>query len=179
MNIFVTDEDPRKCAEALDDKRVGKLLMEANQMLSLAIKAHTTSEFWSTLVGPGRLCGGLAHLNHPCSIWARQTVSNFRWLLDHALALSSEWTHRFGTFHESGNRTGFIQSLDYVIPSGSLTPFQNSARNLGLMVDFTEYPVPYSYRYYLMHRWINDKRSPVWTNRGQPEWSRSCEFTQD
>ena len=40
MNLFVTDTDPAICAMNLDDKRVGKLLMECNQMMSLALKTH-------------------------------------------------------------------------------------------------------------------------------------------
>lgn len=46
MNLFVTDLSPEKSAMALDDKRVGKLLMEANQMLSLAIKLRLPEHLW-------------------------------------------------------------------------------------------------------------------------------------
>jgi hypothetical protein len=40
LNLFVTDPNPTVCAINLDDKRIGKLLMECNQMMSLAVKSH-------------------------------------------------------------------------------------------------------------------------------------------
>lgn len=159
---------------ALDDKRVGKLLMEANQMLSLAVKIHLHwqpyDEMWMEHVGPGKISSGFAHRNHPVSIWVRETRGNFRWTVQHAYALAAEWKHRFGTVHASSLRTPYIAEFEYCVPIGDLTPFQNSARNASLGVDFSHLPIPESYREYLKCRWPGDTLPVVWTNRGAPSW---------
>jgi hypothetical protein len=177
MNIFATDEDPVLCAHYLDDKRVGKLLMEANQMLSLAVKLSTPSRGLPKLIcmtneiGPGKVCDGFAHKNHPVSIWVRQTRGNFSWTVQHARALASEFEHRFGKEHGSACRTDFITQFASNLPDGELQPFQNSAKNGSLGVDFTWMaPVTEAYRQYLLARWLGDTHAPKWTNRGRPEW---------
>ena len=181
MNLFVTHTDPEICAQNLDDKRVGKLLMEANQMLSLAIKVRLDSKHWEPFVGPGMLTAGLSHKNHPVSIWVRDSFGNFGWTLQHAMFLGREFEHRFGKKHDSARRTSFIYDsglsafLFNVMSKDDpkteeMRPFQNSARHGGLGIDFTHLPVPESYQAYLRNRWQGDARAPRWTNREVPEW---------
>ena len=171
MNLFATDECPVLSARALDDKRVGKLLMEANQMLSLAVKIHGHLHFTPLDEGPGRLCSGFAHRNHPVSIWVRKTRGNFDWTAAHARALAAEFEHRFGKEHASSYRTDYITRFDKHIPEGDLQPFQNSARNASLGIDFSWIdPVTEAYRQYLLTRWPGDTHAPKWTNRGVPTW---------
>ena len=170
MNLFVTDPDPVVCAMNLDDKRIGKLLMECNQMMSLAIKSHWLEDdgsyvFWETST---ELTSGMTYLNHPVSIWVGQTRANFLWTLEHAVALSNEFQHRFNRDHASGNRLAFMRRYSDVIPEGRLTEFQNSAKNGE--IDFTFLPVPNSYRHYLASRWETDKRDVTFTGRHNPEW---------
>lgn len=171
MNLFVTSECPRESAIALDDKRVGKLLMEANQMLSLAVKIHHENLDWFEHVGPGKISDGFAHKNHPVSMWVRKTRENFRWCMEHAYHLADEFKLRFGKKHGSASRTPYIANFVDCIPDGPLMPFQNSARNNSLRVDFSHLPVPLSYREYLLARWPGDTYAPKWTNRGAPEWA--------
>lgn len=173
MNLFVTSMDPEECARNLDDKRVGKLLMEANQMMSLAIKVHWPDDdgshvFWETST---ELTSGWSHLNHPVSVWVRQTRSNFEWTLAHAKALASEFKHRYGRDHASALRLEFMERHSSCVPTGDVLPFQNSARHEGLGLDFTHLEVPYSYQEYLNSRWSSDKRAVSFTNRGAPAWS--------
>lgn len=170
----MTSIDPVEAANSLDDKRIGKLLMEANQMLSLAVKFHWPDKdgshvFWET---PDELTTGWSHKNHPVSIWVRASRSNYDWTLIHADALAKEYVHRFGKEHGSAKRVKYLATCEDCIPAGSLLPFQNSARNAGLGVDFTHLEIPYSYQEYLIYRWSTDKRAPTWTNRVAPKWSR-------
>lgn len=170
MNLFVTDPDPVVCAMNLDDKRIGKLLMECNQMMSLAIKSQWPEDdgsyvFWETRT---ELTSGFSYLNHPVSLWVRQTRANFIWTLEHAYALANEFQHRFGHAHGSADRLPFMHRYSDVIPEGRLTEFQNSAKNGE--VDFTFLPVPDSYRHYLAARWRTDKNAVTFTERHSPEW---------
>lgn len=174
MNLFVTSECPRESAQALDDKRVGKLLMEANQMLSLAVKIHWPDDdgsyvFWET---PTELTSGFAHRNHPVSIWVRSSRAAFNWTIRHAFALGEEFEFRFGRQHASAIRTKYLATCEDCLPVADMLPFQNSARNAGVGVDCTHLPVPLSYRNYLMVRWANDVRPVTFTKRGAPPWSR-------
>lgn len=177
MNLFVTDENPILCAQALDDKRIGKLLMEANQMLSLAVKIPSRKDgrlsraFSPEDIGPGKLCAGFAHLNHPVSLWVRETYGNFLWAMSHAIALAGEFQHRFGKSHASDARTDYISRFSDNVAPGSRTAFQNSARNASLGIDYSWIlPVTEAYREYLNSRWRTDVRPPKWTNREKPEW---------
>lgn len=171
VNIFVTDADPVKSAQSLDDKRIGKALMEMNQLLTIAINEHHP-KLGSEHYGEGRLCQGLAYMNHPPAIWVRQNRATFDWALQHALGLKAEWEFRFGTEHASGARTPYIAQFIDCLPPGQMLPFSNTARNKDLGIDFTYLPAPTSYRHYLNARWKRDKLPVTFTGRGQPEWAR-------
>lgn len=41
------------------------------------------------------------HVNHPCSVWARESLGNFLWLYDHGLSLAREYTRRYKKVHKS------------------------------------------------------------------------------
>ena len=43
----------------------------------------------------------LSHKNHPCSIWARESLTNYLYLGELGLELSREYTHRYGKKHKS------------------------------------------------------------------------------
>ena len=75
MNIFALDQCPMQSALWLDDIRKNKMILESAQMLSTAVRTlcpDTDLEVYR-----------VAYLNHPCTIWARQSRANFRWLLSH------------------------------------------------------------------------------------------------
>ena len=42
-----------------------------------------------------------AYWNHPCTIWARESWDNYRWLYKHFIALGDEYKHRYGREHAS------------------------------------------------------------------------------
>ena len=90
MNIFVLDNNPKTCAEYHCDKHVIKMILETAQLLCGA--HHMTGS-----EAPYRL----SHKNHPCSIWVRQSISNYNWLANLGLELCAEYTHRYGKVHKS------------------------------------------------------------------------------
>ena len=174
MNLFILDEDPVLAAQCLDDKRVGKLLMEACQMLSTG--AHSASRR-PVDVGVGYACRP-THQGHPVTSWVGHTRGNWQWAARHAQGLADEYFFRYGKFHASADRLPYILTLSSCIPEGPLLPFQNSARNAGLSLDYSSLPVVEAYRSYILQRWKTDKRAVTFTNRGIPKWaagSVACE----
>jgi len=93
MNIFVLDRDVRKCAEYHNDKHVVKMILESAQLLCGV--HHMVEE--NTDEVPYRL----SHKNHPCSIWARENISNYLWLCELGLELCKEYSYRYGKRHKS------------------------------------------------------------------------------
>ena len=67
-----------------------------------------------------------AMLNHPSTIWARQSIANFRWLYQHGKALCEEFEFRFDKSHGSYDRIlegmKIKYDLDYVFLTTGLTP---------------------------------------------------------
>jgi hypothetical protein len=90
MNIFVLDTDPKKCAEYHNDKHVIKMILETAQLLCSA--HHMTGSN-----APYRL----THKNHPCSIWVRQSISNYKWLAKLGLELCKEYYRRYNKIHKT------------------------------------------------------------------------------
>ena len=98
MNIFVTDPDPVKSAQVLPDKHIVKMPLETCRMLSIVASKEWGHDFGQLPKKGGGFYktsrGGFR--NHPCTIWAQ---TYFRWLIQHGLALCSEYTHRYGKVH--------------------------------------------------------------------------------
>ena len=112
MNIFAVNQDPRKAARELCDKHVVKMILESAQMLCSAFPN-------------GDAPYKQAYVNHPCTIWARETIQNYEWLLSHAYAMCQEYTRRYGKVHKS------IYAIEWCgknyhklcLPHTGLTPF--------------------------------------------------------
>ena len=114
MNIFALSKCPRESAEQMLDKHIVKMPTETCQMLHTNIlymqyvqkyreepqlkdlKAFH-QEIGSKLMKP-------AMLNHPSTIWARQTYANWNWLYEHGLALCDEYTYRYEKKHGTHQR---------------------------------------------------------------------------
>jgi len=92
MNLFILSLDPARAAEEMMDKHVNKILLEAVQMLSTAMRVLTPEipEDLSNSIYK------LAHKNHPVTIWCRTSRANFIWTLDLVDALHAEWKYRYG-----------------------------------------------------------------------------------
>ncbi len=171
VNIFVTDENPNVACLHLDDKRLGKMLMESCQLLSIAVHHHRP-DISKEHVGPGKLCQGGSWHNTPVAQWVMANKDNWLWLFYYAEGLGEEWVHRFGTDHGARDRVPYIAEFSGCLPLGQMLPFHNGARHQGLGIDFTYLPVPKSYRHYLNARWSKDTNPVRFTNREKPEWAR-------
>ena len=74
MNIFFLDWDVRKCAQEHLDKHCVKMILEYAQILC---SVHHMTEQVTEQV-PYKL----AHKNHPCCVWARNSMSNYLYLCE-------------------------------------------------------------------------------------------------
>jgi hypothetical protein len=93
MNIFLLDLDVRKCAQYHVDKHVVKMTLEVSQLLC---GVHHVSGG-----DPANIPYKLSHKNHPCSIWSRESLSNYLYLCELGLELCKEYTHRYEKRHKS------------------------------------------------------------------------------
>lgn len=112
MNIFVLDEDPSVAATMACDKHVIKMILETAQMLCAAaiVKGYTMPY-------------GATHKHHPCTLWVGQSKANWDWLVEHGLALCSEYTLRYGKVHKSQRVIEFARDMSIEFDRQKLTPF--------------------------------------------------------
>lgn len=93
MNIFAIEPksdgsiDWTQSALSHDNFRVNKMIIESCQMLSTTAKTFGYDTRYK-----------IAHLNHPSTIWARQSLPNFNNLLHLASALRIEFGRRHNKF---------------------------------------------------------------------------------
>ncbi len=101
MNIFAVHEDPKIAAQSLCDKHVCKMIVESAQILSTVCKLlgkHDQFMYRPT------------HAHHPCVLWVKSSVHNFAWLLEHAIAMSNEYTKRYGRIHKTQEKLNYFQN---------------------------------------------------------------------
>lgn len=92
MNIFALDNDVKVAAQWHVDKHVVKMPLETAQMLCTA--RHELGE------KPESIPYKIAHKNHPCTIWCRDSSENYDWLCDLGMELCKEYTYRYGKIHK-------------------------------------------------------------------------------
>jgi hypothetical protein len=152
MNIFILDKDPEKAAKMQCDKHIVKMVLETAQILC-------------TLFPDGYAPYKRTHYNHPCSIWARKSFDNYRWLVIHGLSLCEEYTKRFKKVHKSQSIIQWCceRKQNYLPEKSELTPFVQAMPEQYRNED----PVK-AYRDY----YLNEKKSFAKWDKGTPapEW---------
>ena len=167
MNIFVLDENPKVAAISHCDKHCVKMVVELYQQLGSALRRHGAKDHQMPLTQSGKpLRGGYA--NHPCTRWCGESLANFEWAAEHAIALSGEYRFRYGKTHSC--EAGIIQmaNMNNLIPSGDITPFAQAMPDHYRSQD----PVEAYRRYYWYEkrttidcRWQKGRGEPVWWNQ--------------
>lgn len=115
VNIFALSELPIVAAREQCDRHVVKMPIETAQMLSTVHRmldgtayvdyakngrriqrwSHPTDSFSGSVLYRATM------MNHPCTIWARETLGNYLWLSKHGMGLCEEYTRRYGRVHGS------------------------------------------------------------------------------
>lgn len=112
MNIFVLHKNPYKCAVMHCDKHVVKMILETAQMLSTTV-----------ILAGGQSRYKKSFENHPCTIWVRQTRTNFIWTCMLGIKLCEQYEIRYGKIHKSKDVILDCFNQRNLIRKGSLTPF--------------------------------------------------------
>ena len=160
MNIFFLDENPTLSAQYHVDKHVVKMILETAQLLCGV--HHMTHQ--ATHQVPYKL----SHKNHPCAIWARESLSNYLYLCEMGLELGKEYTYRYGKKHKS------IEVIEWCIVNKPNIPDIGFTEPAKAMPD--EYKVDSvveSYRNYYMGA---KNGFASWKNREKPFWFEKKEL---
>jgi hypothetical protein len=110
MNIFYINPDPITAAQELADDHIRKMQIESAQM---CCTAH-----WET---GGTAPYKRAHKNHPSTIWTRQSIQHYRWLVKHGLEICSEFEKRYGKVHATKQVLLWCQDNEPSLPNNEFT----------------------------------------------------------
>lgn len=166
MNIFVLDEHPDIAASYLCDKHLSKMLLESCQLMCTA----------KNILEPNNVFQGQyksTHINHPCSIWTRQSYFNCVWLYSHAKEISKQYTETYGKIHKCQN---ILNQLGSWLDSDRvycLFEATNETEHPQCMPD--EYKDISTVRAYRNYYFGDKARFAKWKNRPVPFWWKEKE----
>jgi hypothetical protein len=151
MNIFVLDKNVEKCAKYHCDKHVIKMILESAQMMSAVVRLNGYDAGYK-----------LTHKNHPCTIWARKSLSNYKWLKTLTKLLNDEYRYRYDKEINHKSYDMVLTLPTPKLPDIGLTPFAQAMpdqyRNKNAVKAYRDY-------------YINEKSSFLtWTKRKAPKW---------
>lgn len=166
MNIFVLSLNHAENASFYSDKHVSKMLLEACQLLC------TTHHLTGT--DPSEIPYKKTHPNHPCSIWTRESLGNYIWLVELANSLSREYEIRFGKTHGCKRVVEWCFTNFPKIEKKEITDFAiaiNHEKFPGCKMDnaldsYREYYKKYKQGFMMRGKFIPHK----WTVRNKPEF---------
>jgi hypothetical protein len=88
VNIFALDINPQLASVYHTDRHIVKMPLETAQMLC-------TASFISGEKRTYKPC----FVNHPCNVWARESLDNYYWLAELGIYLCEEYKYRYGREH--------------------------------------------------------------------------------
>jgi hypothetical protein len=159
------------------DKHVVKMILETAQLLSTAHRLLDGTESIDTSSGRKKRVYALSderdavlysatHANHPSAVWARQSVENYNWLVDHLFALSDEYTYRYGKTHLTITKLGVpIASPPLNLKEWDMTPMPSCMDEQYKIGEdpIANYRNYYKYGKASMHSW-KKREAPDWIN---------------
>jgi hypothetical protein len=152
MNIFVLDNDPVIAATYYLDKHAVKMPLEFAQLLCTAISLQGLETPYKS-----------THINHPCAKWLRESLGNWNWLILHGLAVSEEYTKRYGKRHKSQDVIEWCAENPPKFESTGITPFAQAMPD-----EFKNEDVVEAYRAY----YIGAKNQIATWKTEVPNWYR-------
>lgn len=183
MNLFVLDEDSWKAARYHCDQHVGKMAVEAAQLLSSAISVlsnryiEVPNKNGTRMLRKYQQIPGLykpTHYNHPCCKWVRESVHNAAWAYYLGLDLLEEC--RFRGFDPRISTREILRNVCRhwaVFPNVPPTPHVvaiNPERYPTVNIDPADPVGTYRDYYRKGKARFATKGAATWTNREKPEW---------
>lgn len=180
MNIFILNNDPIIAAQEQCDKHVVKMIVESGQMLSTAHRmldgtverrpsksGKTTVNYYKLPDEREDIMYKAVHFNHPCSVWSRESIANYRWHYDHFVALCDEYTYRYGKIHSTDTKLREVLfKVPNNMPAVNLTPFKLAMQSNPECIALQD-PIK-AYRAFYQTKQKRFKME--WAKRPIPEW---------
>jgi hypothetical protein len=166
MNIFFLDWNPKLAAQYACDKHVVKMILESTQLLYTTYRTKDPD----VLIDCPYEAYKITHKNHPCNVWLRESIENFKWLLLLALEYCEEYNHRYSSEtspkeHTCQKHLVWMASNLPLLPNIKMTTPAQAMPDKYKCGDVVE-----AYRKY----YIGEKLGFVkYTNREIPEWLKS------
>ena len=166
MNIFILDNNITKCAEYHCDKHVVKMILETAQLLCTAVREKYEQRGLYTDDIPYKS----THLNHPSTIWVRESFSNFNWLLRLGFALCNQFEVRYtGKEHKTKNVLRWLvrnlATIKELYPEKGLTEFAQAMhdeyKNKDAVQEYRDY---YTNAKVKIAEWNKGVEKPYWFN---------------
>jgi hypothetical protein len=153
MNLFYLDKNPYKCAKALCDKHIVKMILEHVQMLCTIARKYMD-------IIPEQLYKS-THVNHPVVKWVEESIQNYQYLIVLTAIMGREYTHRYGRKHAS---IKVMYKLPMILSLPDI-PFTQPAQAMDDKYKGNDSVQAYR-SYYLNEK----KRLFTWKNRIPPKW---------
>jgi hypothetical protein len=181
LNLFYLDDDLDLCAEYHIDKHVGKMQLEATQLLSTAlwvdryigfVPRALTPEEWAVINEAKRAEPPIdertftrylpCHQNHPSAIWVRSSLEHYYWTINYVNALEIERLGRgYKKPHDSCKECNRLPEPTRLRDEGFVRPFQ------AMPPELKSDDVVQDYRLFYM---LDKGPFAKWTARGKPSW---------
>jgi hypothetical protein len=153
MNIFILDENIEKNCEYHCDKHVVKMIVEYAQLGCSAHHIHGEVE------PPYKK----THVNHPCSVWARESMGNYEYLVKLGKQLCKEYTTRYSKKHKTEAVFEWLESNKPNLSPQGMTKFA-----LAMPEQYRQADAVQSYREYYINeksdiaKWKFAEAPPYW-----------------
>jgi len=150
MNIFILHPDQSLCAEYHCDKHIVKMPLETTQMLcSVHWRYNSTAPYLKV------------HTKHPCTLWAGETVDNYKWLWEFGIELCKEYTYRYERTHACEKVLAIIKDPPVELTKRGTTIFPQAMpeeyKHRDPVVAYREY---YKYEKRRFAKWKKRKTPP-------------------
>ncbi len=153
MNIFFLDKDLARSAQYHVDCHVVKQILESAQICCSAYPQGSA---------PYRA----THRNHPDCLWARESLSNFKYVITYARALAEEYTYRYGKTHKT---VAVLDWLEKNLPNIPDKGFTEPPRCFGPLKDSIKI-TDNVYNDYKNYYKYGKSHLFSWKGRSKPEW---------
>jgi len=110
----------------------------------------------------------LSHKNHPCAIWARESLSNYLWLASLGWWLCKEYQYRYGEQKVHKTESHIVWLLNNPpasIPNLGLTQFAQAMPN-----EYKHEDVTKAYQTYYIESKLKQRGIVNYTKRERPEF---------